>query len=217
MNKKTAITLIELIIAISLMSVVVLGAISFDSLSRKIVNSSERKAVVANDLTLALDYLQKSINYSVGTAPENVGLGKYATEYPALMVRLDTVGGTIPGTPPIAVDGKANRFYVRYDNATNPTPSDFSDDVYERYSFCNSSMSLCQFMGGNYTVALYKNSQYNIITSRLTYMDYELSNGCFKINNMTLRYDPYSAVDNATNPEVSVANITFCSQGCALN
>jgi len=57
MNK--AITLVELVIAISLMSVVILGATTFDTSSRKFLGSSERRAAVLNELNLVLDYMQK--------------------------------------------------------------------------------------------------------------------------------------------------------------
>lgn len=56
---KKAITLTELMIAISLMGVVILGAVAFDSASRRLMGSSERKTAVLNELSLIADYFHR--------------------------------------------------------------------------------------------------------------------------------------------------------------
>ena len=62
-----AITLVELMIAVALMGVVILGAVSFDAASRKMVGSSERRAVVMNDLAYILDAIDKDVELASGT------------------------------------------------------------------------------------------------------------------------------------------------------
>jgi len=72
---KKAISLVELMIAVSLMGVVILGAAVFDASSRKFMSSSERKTAAINELHLALDYMQKDASSST-TSFSSVSGGK---------------------------------------------------------------------------------------------------------------------------------------------
>jgi len=64
MNK--AITLMELIVAISLLGVIILGVASFDLGSRQMFKSSERKTQVMNEAALILDRIAKDAIMGIG-------------------------------------------------------------------------------------------------------------------------------------------------------
>jgi len=68
---KRAVTLIELIMAIALMGVVILGVASFDVGSRRFLQASERKTQVLNEATLIMDRITRDALTAVGnvTAP----------------------------------------------------------------------------------------------------------------------------------------------------
>jgi len=61
-----AITLIELLIAIALLSVVVLGFTSIDMFSRYHVLTSDRRAKLQNEVSLALEHMAKQVSRAVG-------------------------------------------------------------------------------------------------------------------------------------------------------
>jgi phosphatidylethanolamine-binding protein (PEBP) family uncharacterized protein len=85
MKKKrilSAFTLLELMIALTLLAVIILAIFSFDMISREIFRSSERKSRVVNELAFVLDHIQKTIW---------MGEGNVIT--PA--IELDDVGGNL--------------------------------------------------------------------------------------------------------------------------
>ncbi|MCF7869874.1 MAG: prepilin-type N-terminal cleavage/methylation domain-containing protein [Candidatus Omnitrophica bacterium] len=63
---KNSLTLIELIIAIVLLGVIVLGAPAVYNASLGFLRSSNRKAQVLNDLTYLLDHLDKNVYLATG-------------------------------------------------------------------------------------------------------------------------------------------------------
>ena len=63
---KKAVTLIELLIAVFLLTAIILGVISFDVASRKFLRSSERKVEVINNLTLVLEHIDKNVLMAIG-------------------------------------------------------------------------------------------------------------------------------------------------------
>ncbi len=91
---KKTVTLVELIIAIVLMGIVVLGAISFDLASRTFFKSSERKVNVVNDLTFVLEHLQKNIMNGKGTVDNPALVWDGAT---VLTISQDDGTGTLTG------------------------------------------------------------------------------------------------------------------------
>ncbi len=64
---KKSVTLVELLISVSLLGVIVLGAIAFHLAGEKFLTSSERKAQVLNELTFVLQHLQKNILTATGS------------------------------------------------------------------------------------------------------------------------------------------------------
>ncbi|MBP7088777.1 MAG: hypothetical protein KBB01_05725 [Candidatus Omnitrophica bacterium] len=63
---KKAVTLMELLIAVGLLMVVILGATSFHFASTEFLWSSERKADILNEFTLVLENLDKNIKLATG-------------------------------------------------------------------------------------------------------------------------------------------------------
>ena len=74
---KKSVTLVELIISITLLGVIILGAVAFHLSSEKFLSSSEKKTQVLNDLTFILQHLHKNILLAKGNVvnyPANVGI-----------------------------------------------------------------------------------------------------------------------------------------------
>ena len=68
---KKAITLIELLIAISLLAAIILGAIAFEMFSRRILRSSERQVALLNDASYALERMTKDALQGIGDVATN--------------------------------------------------------------------------------------------------------------------------------------------------
>ncbi|MCM8783048.1 MAG: hypothetical protein NC909_01435 [Candidatus Omnitrophica bacterium] len=64
MDKK-AVTLLELVIAISLLGVIILGMASLELFSRYYLSNADRLSIVQNELSFALDYIYKLIGTGV--------------------------------------------------------------------------------------------------------------------------------------------------------
>lgn len=58
LNSKS-VTLVELLIAISLLGVIILGVVAFELISQELFITSERKTHVLNELTYVLDHLHR--------------------------------------------------------------------------------------------------------------------------------------------------------------
>jgi hypothetical protein len=118
---KKSLTLLELILAVVLLAMVILSAASLDVASLEFFKSSDRKAVVLNEVSSVKEYVQKSALQAHGWI-NNPGFGI-----------IDAGDGV----------------WFRLDH-TN-TPADFSDDSYVWYKFdsttnqielCDSSLPL---------------------------------------------------------------------------
>jgi len=100
--------LIELIIAMVLMSLVLLGFVSIDIFSRHHVISSDKRVKVQNEISYAIDYMSKYVHQ---------GIGDYSN-------------------PPITVypaSGAQTGFRVRVDLNNPQTPSNLSDDTWVNF------------------------------------------------------------------------------------
>jgi hypothetical protein len=84
-------TLAELIIAISLLAVIILGASSFDLGSRQMLRASERKTQILNEATLILDHVSKNALLGIGDV-DNPAFSSGTTPYnePILLIKQDT-------------------------------------------------------------------------------------------------------------------------------
>ncbi|MBN3039715.1 MAG: hypothetical protein JW867_01145 [Candidatus Omnitrophica bacterium] len=85
LNKKKALTLVELFIAMTLMVAIVMAAFSFDLASRKFLSSSEEETVLLNELGLIVDYISRDVSRATGDF-NNQGLG---WQMGKLFVRVD--------------------------------------------------------------------------------------------------------------------------------
>lgn len=97
MNRKlSSITLLELLIAILLLSIIVLGLGNIDLFSRSHVISSDRRAKIDNEISLALAHMGKEIAKAIGNEISNgadrvVDLSNIGTN-PAIKVYIDANG-----------------------------------------------------------------------------------------------------------------------------
>jgi type II secretory pathway pseudopilin PulG len=126
MRKKT-VTLMELIIALSILGIVVLGAMSFDQAARGFLRSSERQTAIVNDATLATDHMAKMGLTAIGDA----GLPAIYTAGNVLYMQQDSDGN---GRWESAVDQVVN--YAQQGNtivycstAACPTPQVLANNV----------------------------------------------------------------------------------------
>jgi hypothetical protein len=165
---KKAISLVELMIAVSLMGVVILGATVFDMSSRKFMNSSELKTTVTNELHLVLDYIQKDVAAS-STSFASVSAGK------GLRIYQDT------GTPFNTLDDQ-NVTYLFGNVSTNSV---------ER---CDPT-GACRILSQRFTLGT---PPYTVLNSYSA-----------NFNSPAVRYKPLVAMDNSTNPQVSVPTVNF--------
>jgi len=69
---KRSVTLIELLIAIVLLSIITIGFSSIDLFSRYHVLSSERRAKLQNDVSYALEHISKNIGRAIGNIPTDL-------------------------------------------------------------------------------------------------------------------------------------------------
>ena len=111
MNRRTGITLLELIIAISLLGVLALAFTSIQSFSQYHAIGSDRRAKVQNELSFVLEHIAKNIQRASG-------------DY---------------NNPPIQT--VANGFRVRVDVNTTPTPSTYADDTWYNYVLSGNTLS----------------------------------------------------------------------------
>ena len=110
-----SVTLIELIITMTLFSVIIIAAGSFEITANRLFLSSERKAAVLNEMTYVLEHINKS------------------------SLRVHSMGGGsgVQVTP-------NTRIAFRLDN-NPPTPLVFTDDIWVAYQFdtATSNISYC--------------------------------------------------------------------------
>ena len=111
MNRRTGITLLELIIAISLLGVVALAFTSIQSFSQYHAIGSDRRAKVQNELSFVLEHIAKNVQRASGDYTH----------------------------PPI--QSIANGFRVRVDVNVTPTPSTYADDTWYSYVLSGNSLS----------------------------------------------------------------------------
>lgn len=109
-----SITLIELLIAIVLLSIIVLGLGNIDLFSRSHLLSSDRRAKIDNELSLALAHMGKNVVQGVGIQ----GVGIY-------------------NLPPL--EQTASGFRVRVDSLK--TPLNLNDDRWFNYALSTNTLS----------------------------------------------------------------------------
>jgi len=185
-------------IAIGLMSVIVLAAGSFEIASRRFLNSSERKTTVINEITYALEHIEKHAAklHRCFIAPDQYVFGT------ALF------GTTLPG----GYDYMANFFRVQ--NTSSPTRDDCTsaDEIYYYYEWDNGTHNLTFANYSGFSASdMYgrRGSSYmvgarELVSSRITNLTWLALDNYTDNVTITARYDPSQPMDNSTNPEASV-------------
>ncbi len=184
-------TLVELIITMVLLSVVILAATTFDYSSVYLFESSRKKAILVDEMSLLLEHMAKYATFIVGDV-NNRG---------------------------IVVDANHSGINLRIDK--NGTPDNYADDTWVRYQrvhigglqygveFCEdaSNPSSCSPLtkklvpsGGN--LLRFDSNSYDQ----------------FSISNVALRYDPTSPENARKNPQVFLTEpVVFASLSHSIN
>ncbi|MCD6228847.1 MAG: hypothetical protein J7K17_05170 [Candidatus Omnitrophica bacterium] len=186
---RKSITLVELIIAISLLGVILLGVTAFDVASRYFLKSNERKSQIVNELTFILEHLSKNINQAVGDI-SNPGIVKVEQNSRVLL-------------------------HLRQDVLR--TPNDYSDDLWVTYVYYTTSSGADSYTLAFWPLRQNRNSlplnSREVLSSRVVSFDFSVSGSRVSINNFVLRYTPDNTqVDYANNPQISITSpISFLS------
>lgn len=110
--KKKSVTLVELILASILLSVVVLSAVSIDMTARYFFRSSDQKVQVLNDVGFLAEHMQTTISHAHGWQADNgYNLAQPTSSW--LRIRLDG------GTPATFGDAADTWVEYRFNNANN--------------------------------------------------------------------------------------------------
>ncbi|HDN86289.1 MAG TPA: hypothetical protein ENG49_03615 [Candidatus Omnitrophica bacterium] len=186
---RKSITLVELIIAISLLGVILLGVTAFDVASRYFLKSNERKSQIVNEFTFILEHLSKNINQAVGDI-SNPGIVKVEQNSRVLL-------------------------HLRQDALR--TPNDYSDDLWVTYVYYTTSSGADSYTLAFWPLRQNRNSfplnSREVLSSRVVSFDFSVSGSRVSINNFVLRYTPDNTqVDYANNPQISITSpISFLS------
>lgn len=191
MSKK-AVTLVEMLVSISLLSVIIMAATSFDFASRKFVNSSQRKSLAVNEASLILEHIQKYASFVHG---------------------FDGAGAVILNRGWTTASGVNNVIMLRIDDPANPSPENLNDDLWVRYyldasntfRFCPDTAVPPITVPGNCNV------QEEILSSRVTLFGWSATGWNLGTPTITLtaRYNASATVNNSTNPNATVSGELF--------
>ena len=178
---RKSITLVELLIAVTLMGIVILGAVAFHLAGEKFLISSETKARVLNDLSFVLQHLQKNILLGTGDLTSR-GINVPAAGILSIRQDIDAVGNQ-NYTPADYSDDRT----VRYKFGIVPDQNSvmFSDD--NGVSWENLTLSFIDLTGDGWPFSIVLNP----------------NDGGVEITNLALRLDPASAKNDSTNPQVT--------------
>ena len=192
-NTKKAITLVELIIAISLFGLIIAGVMAFDSASREFFQSSERATDVLNELTFVLEHIQKNVMLAIGDADDsgmtltNPRVGDYT-----LVIRQDI---------------------NRVNGVINNTPEDYSDDRFVTYNIDSgqNTISVAElFDGAAYVPEVLTRKLFLDPNSTYSTVDFTLKDDLeLQIIALALLFDISKPEDPRTNPRVEVKDQSF--------
>jgi len=138
MNK--SVTLIELLLAIILLSVVILGVSSIDIFSRNQVISSDRRARIQNQIYLVLEHINKKLTGYTSAADTNVG-GAIGNEIPlelkdSVVDIADQIGNNEKSRLKVYIDANANG--VKEEPINNPRKD---QDHWIAYAFYDNAVA----------------------------------------------------------------------------
>jgi len=198
LNISKAITMIELIVSMLIVSIVVLSFYSMQTFSHGQVVNSERRSKIQNELTYAIEHMSKYVHQAVGNMNNHAIVSTAA----GFKVRVDL---GIPQTPSSLVDT-----WITYTLSGNTLSV-----------ACSGSVN-CPFV----TEELSNRIIDNFVADTL--MPINPANGFYvKVDplgalvdiGLVGRYNPliaYSALTKSTNPQVEIKTKVICSN-CSVN
>jgi len=124
LDKKRGMNLLELIVAMVLMSLVLLGFFSIELFSSHHVVTSDRRAKLQNEISYSLEYMAKYVQQGVGDF-NNPPITRYPTS------------GTQTG------------FRVRVDMNNPPTPNNLTDDTWVVFYLSGNELRTFQGVGSS--------------------------------------------------------------------
>jgi len=114
-KRNKGLTLIELLIAISIIFMVIMGLSSMEIFSRQHVISASRRSLLQNELSLALETMTKSA--------------------------VQATGDTAKGKPAFQILGTNDGFEIRIDRNNPATPADSDDDLWHIYKLSGNTLT----------------------------------------------------------------------------
>jgi len=191
---RKAITLAELLIAISLLGLVVLAVGTFEVAALKMYRKQDYRSEVLIAISFIIQHLDRHIREAIGdvTDTDNIGI--------KVKWQADTSSC------------KFNNCYVDIRNDLNNTPSDYSDDTIRRYAY-DYSQHILRFYPDTSDLTHYTDLSSRIVDCKFSF---DTSEGVFKIEVLKGRYLPDEAV-SAKNPEVSIPSVNLFPFPHSLN
>ncbi|MFA5200440.1 MAG: prepilin-type N-terminal cleavage/methylation domain-containing protein [Candidatus Omnitrophota bacterium] len=113
-KKNKSVTLVELLISVTVVSIMVLSFYSLDTFSRTQVLNSDRRAKLQNELSLALEHMSKYVQQATGN---NLAAGNQA------------------------IRAVAGGFQVRVDLNNPQNPFSLTDDAWVTYTLAGNTLS----------------------------------------------------------------------------
>lgn len=184
-KKTSAVTLIELLIAISLLGLVILSTTSVEMFARKQMKTTDMQTQLLNEVSPAIEHIVKNISLGIGDK-NDPGIKVYPT-------------------------GKAPYLQIRQD--INKTPSDYSDDIWCEYKSNSFSLPDAPSIRYDPNINDGNSDNYQVIVRKVTDFTFALvdtnNNGIATDDNLvqfsvTVRKDPTKAIDPINNPEVTI-------------
>lgn len=165
---KKSVTLVEIIIAMMLLTVIVLGAVAFDTTSREFLLSSDRKTKVLNELSLAAGHFARYVPLATGDS-NNPGI-KVLTPT-TLRIRADILNGI-------------NRL-------PQESPADYTDDIWVSYRTSGNDLQFCpNFNDAAGTCPAWETITDRFISLAASPFAISLTNGVVYVRNLATVYDP---------------------------
>lgn len=122
LNAKRGITLIELLIAISLVGMIVLAIVAVDVAARRFVNTSDFEARAQNQASPALELIAKDVSQAVGNIKSDSGICQESDPPPCNITAVSV----------------AQNILSRIDR--NNSPGNYGDDTWVGYRYNSGTM-----------------------------------------------------------------------------
>ena len=180
--KVKAITLVEMLVAVSLFSIVFISVSSLDLFVRRNYSDTDRKAKLHNEISPTIEHIVKTVSQGIGDAtltsrnPANITTN--ASGDPLYLFRIPTPGAD---ADPISL---ANTTWCAY--------------VYKRPGNTQTSYQVWYYPDYSNT------TNYDILSNKITALNMSfVSSDISRIQfGLTARYDPSNNVVSSDNPEV---------------